>query len=217
MLSIGRDWPTRYFKLFLKHAPCMQAGNAFVSMRRLAQFLLQEERKDDGTTLDHLGVKITDGNFYWASSAKDPSTLPSKTKKEKKAARKAAKIAAKEAAKNPTKPVAAQPSAAAGEATAEAVVVRLPTDTETIHGRRAEAGKGVLETDMSSEASSETGKAKAAERSDLRTAGAGEEQDSVWWLRDVNFEVKQGELVCVVGAWEFYVLKGRGVANSCLF
>lgn len=41
-------------------------GNAMVSLRRLTQYLVLEERSDEVEQLPRVGVDITSGNFYWS-------------------------------------------------------------------------------------------------------------------------------------------------------
>lgn len=41
-------------------------GNAMVSLRRLTQYLILEERSDEVQQLPRVGVEITNGNFYWS-------------------------------------------------------------------------------------------------------------------------------------------------------
>ena len=43
----------------------MQMGNAMVSLRRLSQYLVMEERNDTVESLDRVGLDIQGGNFYW--------------------------------------------------------------------------------------------------------------------------------------------------------
>ena len=51
----------------------LQMGNAMVSLRRLTQYLILEERSDEVQQLPRVGVDISGGNFYWSE--------PPKTKK----------------------------------------------------------------------------------------------------------------------------------------
>lgn len=44
----------------------MQMGNAMVSLRRLSQYLVMEERNDTVERLDRIGLDIQDGQFYWS-------------------------------------------------------------------------------------------------------------------------------------------------------
>ncbi len=48
-------------------------GNAMVSLRRLSQYLVMEERRDTVQPLDRVGLDIEGGQFYWCE--------PPKTKK----------------------------------------------------------------------------------------------------------------------------------------
>ena len=50
-----------------------QMGNAMVSLRRLSQYLVMEERRDTVQPLDRVGLDIEGGQFYWCE--------PPKTKK----------------------------------------------------------------------------------------------------------------------------------------
>ena len=56
----------------LTHVPS-QMGNAMVSLRRLSQYLVMEERRDTVQPLDRVGLDIEGGQFYWCE--------PPKTKK----------------------------------------------------------------------------------------------------------------------------------------
>lgn len=44
----------------------LQMGNAMVSLRRLTQYLVLEERSDEVEQLPRVGVDISSGNFYWS-------------------------------------------------------------------------------------------------------------------------------------------------------
>jgi len=50
----------------LKYYVQIQLSNAIVSMRRLTQYFLLEDRKDFVAELDHPGIEIVDGDFFWA-------------------------------------------------------------------------------------------------------------------------------------------------------
>lgn len=50
-----------------------QMGNAMVSLRRLSQYLVMEERRDTVEPMDRIGLDIEGGQFYWCE--------PPKTKK----------------------------------------------------------------------------------------------------------------------------------------
>ena len=61
----------------------IQLANALVSMRRLSQYFLLEDRKDDVGQLEDAGIEIHDGEFFWA---KPPPkiVMPEVGKKKKK-------------------------------------------------------------------------------------------------------------------------------------
>lgn len=40
-------------------------GNAMVSLRRLSQYLVMEERRDTVEPMDRVGLQIVGGQFYW--------------------------------------------------------------------------------------------------------------------------------------------------------
>ena len=44
----------------------LQMGNAMVSLRRLTQYLVLEERSDEVQQLPRVGLEIQNGNFYWS-------------------------------------------------------------------------------------------------------------------------------------------------------
>lgn len=56
-------------QVFLPFA-LVQLGNAMVSMRRLNQFLVMEERSDEVEKLDTPGANIDDADFFWAEPPK---------------------------------------------------------------------------------------------------------------------------------------------------
>lgn len=55
----------RFPLIFLPFA-LIQLANAIVSMKRLSIFYLQENRKDEVEELDHIGIEVEDGEFFWA-------------------------------------------------------------------------------------------------------------------------------------------------------
>ena len=44
----------------------MQLGNALVSLRRLTQYLVLEERNDTVEQMDIVGLDVQGGQFYWS-------------------------------------------------------------------------------------------------------------------------------------------------------
>jgi hypothetical protein len=50
----------------------VQLGNAFVSLRRLSQYLVMEEREDTVGKLPSVGARISGGDFYWPQMDKLP-------------------------------------------------------------------------------------------------------------------------------------------------
>ena len=72
----------RFPLIFLPFA-LIQLANALVSMRRLSVYYLQENRKDEVGSLDHIGIEIEDGEFFWAKPP-EKLALPEVGKKNKK-------------------------------------------------------------------------------------------------------------------------------------
>ena len=44
----------------------MQLGNALVSLRRLTQYLVMEERNDTVEQMSQVGLDVQGGQFYWS-------------------------------------------------------------------------------------------------------------------------------------------------------
>lgn len=44
----------------------VQLGNALVSLRRLTQYLVLEERNDTVEQMDRVGLEVQGGQFYWS-------------------------------------------------------------------------------------------------------------------------------------------------------
>lgn len=44
----------------------VQLGNALVSLRRLTQYLVMEERNDTVEKMDMVGLEVQGGQFYWS-------------------------------------------------------------------------------------------------------------------------------------------------------
>lgn len=68
-----------------------QLGNALVSLRRLAQFLVMEERSDEVVRLPAPGAHIINGNFFWAEPPVDQAA---KDKADAKQSKKDVKVRA---------------------------------------------------------------------------------------------------------------------------
>jgi len=209
----------RFPLIFLPFA-LVQLGNAMVSMRRLNQFLVMEERTDNVERLEHSGAFIEGGDFYWAE--------PPKPKEDPKAAKKAAKKAKrarrsfrrKKAIKDeglPEEDGLVSGKQTAGNKAIERVVVddaagRGSSDVDTA---MEDGGKGGSSASSGRDSPPPVAPLQARALHQIFSETADEEDAIIkkevssdqqerealasWWLRDVNLQLEPGQLVAVVG------------------
>jgi len=202
------------FPLILLPFTLVEAGNAAVSARRLSQFLSMEEREGgDGRGLDPpdweggLGVQIKGGQFYWPEGGAPvgggvaPGGPPGGGGASGPGdRRKGGGTGAKKGSKTATstddgggsvaidlfKAGPPGPHAPGGDDNA---TTAPPPDSP----RKAHAPGSLAATRAS--AASTRGGAGEPPGFDPLTAGG----PAAYWLRDIDLELKPGELVCVVG------------------
>ena len=202
------------FPLILLPFTLVEAGNAAVSARRLSQFLSMEEREGgDGRGLDPpdweggLGVQIKGGQFYWPEGGAPvgggvaPGGPPGgggasgpgdRRKGGGTGAKKGSKTATStddgggSVAIDLSKAGPPGPHAPGGDDNA---IIAPPPDSP----RKAHAPGSLAATRAS--AASTRGGAGEPPGFDPLTAGG----PAAYWLRDIDLELKPGELVCVVG------------------
>ncbi|PSC67462.1 hypothetical protein C2E20_8853 [Micractinium conductrix] len=184
----------RFPLIFLPFA-LIQLSNALVSMRRLSAYFMLEERTDEVQELDHPGLEIREGTFFWS----DPPAKAKEGPPGKKGGRKG-----KKGGKGEAKPVAgAANGAAAGAAPAQAVAVQLAGMKEEGSDARVTATRidGDDPADSAREGSPSDSAAPSPppEAAKEVEAKEGSTKDAAWWLRDIDLQVNPGELVCVVG------------------
>ncbi|DBB06529.1 TPA: hypothetical protein ACH3X1_012074 [Trebouxia sp. C0004] len=217
----------RFPLIFLPFA-LVEMGNAMVSLRRLSQYLVMEERRDTVQPLDRVGLDIEGGQFYWCEPPKTKKLdsvkgAPGQGKKRSLLS----VFGGLKLRKGPavgTGPAKDSDTGKEADAEAEDVAITLNgTQDASKLGRHTALG----ESSSSSSSSSSDGQAEGVYADKLDTANTDfpKQQDAVtaandassgqvkrgsnnnpegapdatWWLRDVNVSVGPGELVCVVG------------------
>lgn len=154
----------------------IQLANALVSMRRLTQYFLLEDRKDQVGELDHPGIEIRGGDFFWAEPP--PKLAMPEVGKKKKGGKKDKKVA--EDVTTPAK--AATPPG-------------LKRESDDL-----ESGK-VTPSSNDSDGKPDTADDSVALELPgmLPDEGAGLAKGMAWRMQGVDLTVGPGELVCVVG------------------
>jgi len=166
----------RFPLIFLPFA-LIQFANALVSMRRLTQFFMLEDRKEVIEDKETPGIEIIDGEFFWADpppKIEMPEVGKKKNKKEKGGKKSTAADTTEDTDSGKLTPVSVDSNekiSPVGSTSPESkstcadkeVAIVLPGMTENADGTAA-VNKGIA-----------------------------------WQLRNVNVSVNTGELVCVVG------------------
>lgn len=168
----------------------IQLSNAIVSMRRLTQYFLLEDRKDFVAELDHPGIEIVDGDFFWAEPP--PKLVMPEVGRKKKKGKKGSQTA--DAQKTKENGVVSS-----SESSPENKAPRSLNDKEEIEsGKVTPSSVSSMDTatnavDAGSLAITLPSMETTTTADEARTKGM------AWRLRDVNLTVNAGELVCVVG------------------
>lgn len=206
----------RFPLVFLPFA-LVQLGNAMVSMRRLNQYLVMEERSEEVERLEGPSAHIDDGDFFWAEPPK-PKEDPKVAKKKRRAWRRKRGLKGSEGNEPEALPLAVVADKAAAEESAAAIQkVELPqqrssSDMDTAMEEEAAAraaaklaGSSDSESDrpvpgLQAEALRNILSTKAEEQTLAEAAEKEAKQGAAsWWLHDVNVAVRPGQLVAVVG------------------
>ncbi|KAL0031798.1 hypothetical protein WJX79_007928 [Trebouxia sp. C0005] len=217
----------RFPLIFLPFA-LVEMGNAMVSLRRLSQYLVMEERRDTVQPLDRVGLDIQGGQFYWCEPPKTKKLdsvkgAPGQGKKRSLLS----VFGGLKLRKGPavgTGPAKDSDTGKEADAQPEDVAITINgTQDASKLGHHTALG----ESSSSSSSSSSDGQADGvyADKLDSANTDFPKQQDTVtaandassgqvkkgsnnnpegapdatWWLRDVNVSVGPGELVCVVG------------------
>ena len=183
----------RFPLIFLPFA-LVQLANAFVSMRRLTQYFLLEDRDDSVVEkIKEPGIEITDGNFFWAEPPPklvmpEISKKKNKNKKHKKDEGGTGKDAGTAMGKS---------DIAAKAANGHAKDDHDPhaNDSKKLEGRYHLSDEDAKDTDVSS------GDEVAVSLPSMATENPGHNtgEGVAWRLNNINLTVRPGELVCVVG------------------
>jgi ABC-type multidrug transport system fused ATPase/permease subunit len=170
----------RFPLIFLPFA-LIQFANALVSMRRLTQFFMLEDRKEIIVGKETPGIEIVDGDFFWA----DPPPkieMPEVGKKKKK----------KE--KGNKKSTAADTNNGATEETDSGKMTPVSVDSNDKNNLVGSSSPDSKSASADKEVAIVLpGMTEAADG----TAALG--KGIAWQLRNVNVSINSGELVCVVG------------------
>lgn len=178
----------RFPLIFLPFA-LIQFANALVSMRRLTQFFMLEDRKEIVLDKETPGIKIIDGEFFWA----DPPPkieMPEVGKKKKKGGKKDAKASGD--GKNST--AAAATDGATSEETDSGKMTPVSVDSNGNH-----SPVGVSSPDSKSASADKEVTVILPGMTEAADGTAAPGKGIAWQLRNVNVSINSGELVCVVG------------------
>ena len=172
----------RFPLIFLPFA-LIQLANAMVSMRRLSIFYLQENRKDDVEELDHVGIRIEAGEFVWR---KPPE-----------------KLVLPEVGRKGGKGGKGDKGGKGGNGGKDKPTTSLPTPSSPAKtGKDVDEEKDVTDKDSASSSSPKHSDSEEAAKNNGESPTAATDADTntiAWSLKGVDFELKDGELVCVVG------------------
>lgn len=202
----------RFPLIFLPFA-LIQFVNALVSMRRLTQYFMLDDRKETVDSLDGPGIQIVDGSFYW--SEPPPKLVMPEIGKKKKGGKEEKKDAAHKhseriavagadtrAKKNTPSPtnegmvpshkvdVAEEDSFESGKVTPSSISSDHPLHKDNDEGDDNNDMKAVHATAIALPTMTATADPNGAS---APTTGI------AWELKDVDLSVSPGELVCVVG------------------
>eukprot|EP00884_Botryococcus_braunii_P000224 jgi/Botrbrau1/10201/Bobra.116_1s0017.1 len=186
----------------------VELGNAFVSLRRLSQYLVMEEREEVVEKLPEVGVQVKGASFYWPhmeklvfAQAPPPNQgllgwalMLLKRKKNNNSSSSSSGGGGGgegQAAKGGTKGLT--------ESTVPLTVVEPvanPAKLKEDDGGMEDASS--LERSSSS-LGTDLKPAEEAPSGGSGDRGGGMRGDATWWLSDINLQVNEGDLVCVVG------------------
>ncbi|KAL3154179.1 hypothetical protein ABBQ32_013696 [Trebouxia sp. C0010 RCD-2024] len=215
----------RFPLIFLPFA-LVEMGNAMVSLRRLSQYLVMEERNDTVEQMPQVGLDVQGGQFYWSEP---PATkklegvkgAPGQGKKRSLLSvfgglrlRKGPAIGtgpAKGSDKEKDDKVEADDVAVPMDRTQDASKLgRQVAPGESSSSSSSSSSDGQAEHLYSDKPITADGKEVGELVSTANDKSSGQVKkgsnnnpegapDATWWLRDVNITVGPGELACVVG------------------
>lgn len=172
--------------LFFLPFALIQMVNAMVSMRRLTQYFLLEDRNDTVNEMDDVGISIKEGEFFWAEPP--PKLVMPEVGKKKKNKKSQSKGGARDGKSNPEKEEDIDDKKDVAKDDLESGKV-----TPTSSSSDAVLGKH----DKLSEDEIDSGGLTIHLPSVSRPSSA--DKGIAWRLQNVNLVVKPGQLVCVVG------------------
>lgn len=208
----------RFPLIFLPFA-LVQLGSAMVSMRRLNQFLVLEERTDSVERLENAGAQIEGGCFFWAEPPKekeDPKKTKKAAKKEKNKKRRF--LRRKKALKQENLPdedfVVTTASMTNDSDSAIQPIGKSPGKVSSDVDTAMEDGRVKGGVQSSSSSDRHSGDGDGIPRN-LPLVGLQEaigknigepvvevedrKASASWWLNDINLRIEPGQLVAIVG------------------
>ena len=195
----------RFPLIFLPFA-LVQLANALVSMRRLTQYFMLDERDDDLVEEGEApGIEIRDGNFYWAEPP--PKLVMPEITKKKKGKKNKKKQAEDDEAKR-SKIQDEKPSGQNGTVQHEDVKLNGTNDspklTDGKEHKDVETGslQDAGEKRSSKDVSLINGEVavslpSVADKEELKEKR--NDKGVAWRLQNINLQIRPGDLVCVVG------------------
>ena len=161
----------RFPLIFLPFA-LIQLANAMVSMRRLSVFYLQDNRKDDVEELEHIGIRIENGEFVWRKPP-EKLVLPEVGRK------------------------GGPPGATGGKAGKVKNGAKAAEDVNAPDNIDKKMTEDAVE-DKEDVTDKDSATSSSPKHSDSETPESGP-SDVAWSLKGINLELYNNELVCVVG------------------
>lgn len=172
--------------LFFLPFALIQMVNAMVSMRRLTQYFLLEDRKDTVNEMEDVGIRIKDGGFFWAEPP-PKLVMPEVGKKKKDKKSQQNKKGAKDQEEKATEKEDVDKATTTKKDDLESgKVTPTSSSSDVALGKHDKLSEDEIDSGVTVHLPSVT-KPSSANKA------------VAWRLQNINLVVKPGQLVCVVG------------------